>query len=149
MVITTIAFDYYDGLTEGVSLSLKDNEPYYFKLLAWDKGQDQRLFFLSEVKKSDFNDIFDTLSKGQEMPKSSTWLAQWKFSNSDDEKMITKKLENFWSNKPSFIALGDSVYDNSLELFEIRKNLAKKVSKALKSKSVDDLSHWLPLMLKY
>ena len=83
--IEIIALDFYDGATEGFALSVGELGVAYFKLIAWDENQDQRLFVVVSIEKLIFNSIFRLLSFSNSAPSSSVWLPNWIFKNHQDE----------------------------------------------------------------
>jgi len=79
--VEIIALEFYDGAKEGFALSVGNLGPSYFKLIAWDENQDQRLFVVISIAKLIFDTIFDLLSLGNDKPVSKMWLPNWTFRN--------------------------------------------------------------------
>lgn len=76
-----LALAYYDGATEGFLNGMGDDQVYFFKVIAWDKDQDRRLFLLGKVDRGIYLELLDILAKTQEVPIGSTWIAAWTFGS--------------------------------------------------------------------
>ena len=49
--IKILALSYYDGATEGFIDGMWDSNIYFFKVVAWDQNQDERLYLLGKVER--------------------------------------------------------------------------------------------------
>ncbi len=106
-----LALAYYDGATEGFLNGMGDDQVYFFKVVAWDKNQDQRLFLLGQVDRAIYLELLDILAKNQEVPVDSTWMPVWMFGSpemqarADNLVVIGKRsLET-----PTFLAVGEDL----------------------------------------
>jgi len=90
-----IGFDFYDGVTEGISKKTNEQGSFYFKVIAWDKSQDKRLFFKTSIEDSEYEKIKTFLSKVQTVSNKNVWLPEWKFANGLDKIEVSMLLNGF------------------------------------------------------
>lgn len=143
-----IAFDFYDGATEGLVHSVKQYSKCYFKLIAWDQSQDKRLYAVSEVDSLKYDKLLELLTQTQEKPSTPVWLLNWKFQSESDEREADNIIKSFQANLSSskLLAFGEDICDSSLKLMEIDNKVIDKVNKALELDKPDDLSNWLAVL---
>lgn len=80
-----IATGYYDGETHGFTRCGKCAEAFTFKLAAWDRQEDIRVFVLYPMPTESFDLLFSTLPS-LENPKSSYWLPNFQSFDPDKRK---------------------------------------------------------------
>lgn len=141
--IEIIALDFYDGATEGFSLSVANLGPAYFKLIAWDEHQDQRLFVVVSIAKLIFDTIFDLLVKANDKPSSINWLPNWSFVNGQDEAEANKIVESCQKELISkgVLIKGSKVSSESMCIYKINDSLLASVERAMREP--EDLDSWL------
>ena len=139
-----LALAYYDGATEGFLNGMGDDQVYFFKVVAWDKNQDQRLFLLVLVDRAIYVELLDILTKSQEVPVDSTWMPVWSFGSpemqarADNLVVIGKRsLVN-----PAFLAIGEDLL-GTVEIVSLNTlGLASAISLAGASSPVS-LADWM------
>lgn len=141
--VEIIALDFYDGAKEGFSLSIGNLGPSYFKLIAWDENQDQRLFVVVSIAKLIFDTIFGLLSLGNDKPLSKVWLPNWAFRNDKDEDEANKIVDSCMSELKSkgVLVLGDQIDSESISMFTINDSLLRSVENAIQKP--ERLDGWL------
>ena len=139
------AFDFYDGAIEGLARSIKQCRNCYFKLIAWDSGQDKRLYAITEVDESKYNKLLALLARTQERSSTPVWLPSWSFYNEIDKQKANKLVESFQAALPSskLLALGEDICDDSLSMFQANEQAVYKLSKSLMLDKPDVLSDWM------
>jgi len=80
-----ISLGFYDGVTEGFATDLLDGMPGYFDTVAWDSGQDERLFAAVKVDRSSYAKLINSLRAAGETSTETKWLSTWEFSDSRDQ----------------------------------------------------------------
>lgn len=149
-----IEIDYYDGATEGfTSLSIEGYSRCYFKVIAWDEGQYDRLFVVSKVNLGTYNRLVRLLVRGAgEAGAGATWpsTTDWKVEYNADKKKADAIVESckeslFSSN---LLVLGTGINNASAQTYEISDALKREVKKVLESDKPDDLANWLPKLKK-
>lgn len=86
----TLVFEYYDGPVEGIGL-LKTGSFVYFKLIAWDKDQWQRVFAVTSIPQELFRAVWDGFSCIEE-PKTPIWCPTGD-SKSEENTRIAQDIE--------------------------------------------------------
>ncbi len=138
-----IGLDYYDGVTEGF---LEHSHGWtYFRMLAWDTGQDRRLFVCTEVEVLILERLFAMLGKVEPRPVSKSWLPRWHFENGIDENNANIIIESLREEAakgacfvygPSFESGGIIKLDSDYVKVE-----AAKILKAMER--TENLSIWI------
>ena len=128
-----IALGFYDGATEGFSLCIKDLGVSYFKLIAWDENQDQRLFVVVPIAKLIFDTIFNLLSLSNDPPNSSVWLPKWVFKSNQDETKANQIVNNCVSdiNSKGVFILGDQINNGTIYTNIIHDDLIRSIHDAM------------------
>lgn len=143
-----IALDYYDGATEGVALSVKECGSCYFKLIAWGKGQDKRLYSVSRIDTSKYDQLLALLVRGQKLPSVPVWLPEWKFRDKRDEQEANNLVDSFQVDicSSKLLVFGKDISDGSIMIIKINDQVMSEVNKILKFGKPDNLSNWLPML---
>lgn len=141
--IEVIALDYYDGATEGFALTIKNQGISYFKMIAWDDCQDQRLFAAVSIARLTFFRVIDLLSASNIQPISKVWIPDWSFANSKDEADANDIVVSCRSELKSkgFLVLGNNINSESRSIFTITDALAESVESA--KIEPENLKDWL------
>lgn len=144
--VKTIALDFYDGVTEGFTISIKDLGISYFKLIAWDETQDQRLFVVIPIERQTFDTIFKLLSLSNDPPHSPVWLPKWIFKNDQDETQANEVIDACLSDIKSkgILMLGNEIENLFYRNFAINDSLVESIHKAIKEP--ERLQIWLNKM---
>ena len=83
-----IAFDYYDGVLEGVCRDLHGMREAYFTLIAWDEDVDGRIFAIVEVPKGTTQALTDVLSHTHPFPEREVWTPTNRTGDPDDAAFV-------------------------------------------------------------
>jgi hypothetical protein len=141
--IRILAIDYYDGPTEGFIANAADGPVVYFRLLAWDSGQERRLFVVANVSVEELVRLEELLRAAGQRPEQLTWLPNWQFSGADAAteanaivERCRQRLEHGW------LALGAHP-DDAETLAPVSPDLTADVAAAIASDAVVDLAPWL------
>jgi hypothetical protein len=112
-------------------------------LLAWDSGQDQRLFVVASVSVEDLVRLEELLRAAGQRPEQLTWLPDWQFSGADASTEANAIVERCRSVlEHGWFVLGTHP-DHAETLTPVSPVLAADVAAALASDAVDDLAPWL------
>jgi hypothetical protein len=69
-----LAFDFYDGVIEGLSRNILCHDEAYFSMLAWDDAQDTRVFAVVPVECGTFDRLFALFAAFEAPPQRETWM---------------------------------------------------------------------------
>ena len=83
-----IAFDYYDGVLEGVCRDLQGMREAYFTLIAWDEDVDGRLFAAVEIAEGTIQALADALSRTHPFPEREVWTPRNRPGDPDDAAFV-------------------------------------------------------------
>jgi len=108
-----LALSYYDGATEGFLDETGVDQVYFFKVAAWDSGQDRRLYVLGQVAHAVYLELLEILAKSQKVPMSPTWIPNWVFENPEMEARANEIVQMGKQSiiNPACLALGEDVID--------------------------------------
>ena len=141
-----IALDFYDGATEGIAFAVRGCGNCYFKMIAWDQGQDERLYVVNEVVSSMYVQLLALLTRSQELPHVPVWLPEWKFQDDKDEQeanyIVSSCRQNLRLSK--LLILGKDIKDASARTIAIDGQIVSEVIRVLEIDEPDDLANWLP-----
>lgn len=87
-----IALGYYDGPTSGVVQSERNLTTYKFQLLAWDAGQDMRIFSMAPLSSQSFERLVNLLSQIQP-PLWPLWVPIWNFPSQETANIVEREVE--------------------------------------------------------
>ena len=74
MTPTMLAFDFHDGVIEGVGRNLMDESEAYFTMLAWDDAQDVRVFAVVPLACGTFDRLIELVAEFEAPPRRETWM---------------------------------------------------------------------------
>lgn len=140
-----IALSYYDGPTEGILNGLDDNVVYFFKVIAWDKSQDKRLFLLGRLDRLIFQDLMGILKKTQGLPTAPTWIPAWTFIDVAVRNRANQLVELCRSalDAPVLLVLGDDL-SNPIEILRPHESVVRDAIAQAHQKMPAALEDWLP-----
>lgn len=144
MTVDVIALDFYDGATEGFAKSVGSYEFCYFKLIAWDDAQDERLFAAVAISEIEYDELVSILTSSEAMPASSIWIPKWQFEN-DSTKNRADEIVGTIQNRlrsSGFLLLGLKVTDSATKIREFDGTLGQQIGQYLEADAPDDLSNW-------
>lgn len=141
-----IAIDYHDGPAEGLADTIGDLRWCYFKLIAWDKNQDNRLYVVNEVNRDIYARVVELLTRNQKPPSTSVWLPQWKNMDKEDKQEMNQLLNTCSRslNQPQYLVFSEDVMGQVNEARDIKNDndLRKRVAEVLKAGKPDNLINW-------
>lgn len=132
-----VVLDFYDGVTEGFALSLGSPGPVYFKMLAWDADQDERLFAVVIVPLALYERLF-RLVGSLEWP---VWDTLGESELKDIEKIVKDCRTRLISEGNFFLGPQLECSAQQQPIGEIPNS---KFSRALRKPA--DLEEWLTLL---
>jgi len=143
-VTGVIAFGYYDGVTEGVARQAFGADYCYFKVIAWDGGQDDRLHAVVEISATAYLRIASLLESAQAAPDLHAWVPAWDLlaeSHRTELEAILKRLQD------DLLLKGALVYSIGMGQREalrvaIDASNATRVGAALLEDAPGDVAQW-------
>jgi hypothetical protein len=138
-----LAIGYYDGATEGFIANAADGPVVYFRLLAWDSGQDQRLFVVANIAVEDLSRLEELLRAAGQRPEHEIWIPDFRFGGAESASAAKALVERCRQRlKHGWFALG-ALPDDAETLAPVSPDLTADVAAAIASDAVDDLAPWL------
>lgn len=139
-----LATDYYDGATEGFVVQPADGGVKYFRLIAWDRDQDQRLFVIADVDSKELTRLENLFKASGQSRKEQTWLPEWRFTGSRDAAEADEIVERCRSKLPEtgLFVLGNRP-EASKPVSPVPRVLQQDVLEAINRNVADDLEQWL------
>ncbi|MGH8081740.1 MAG: hypothetical protein ACREP7_14290 [Lysobacter sp.] len=139
-----IAFDFYDGATEGFAESLLDGSDCYFALVAWDSDQDDRLYAAVKIERPLYARVKFLLGKTQAIPSLSVWLPRWEFAEAGDEREVSELTRSCRHRigHDGHLLLTRHIGEQPTGMLTIHDELAPKVNGVLERGTPDDLALW-------
>jgi hypothetical protein len=107
-----LALSYYDGVIEGFIDGLWDSNIYFFKVVAWDQNQDQRLYLLGIVERDIFFELLEILTTSQASSQGPIWLPSWELLTTEMTARVNEitAIGNSSLLSPSALALGKDLF---------------------------------------
>lgn len=109
-----VALSFYDGPTEGFIRGIGGDLVHFFKVVAWDEGQNRRLYLLGQVEVRIFEQLLATLAAPEQPTPGGMWTPIWKFQDIELEARANSAVEEGRSSlaAPAILALGESLLDD-------------------------------------
>jgi len=85
----TVARDWYDGLTSGITKSSQLGVAFRFDIIAWGPSQEKRVFAFSPLDIKVFDRIVELL-QGQEVAKWPIWFPEWPIWRSEENAQASE-----------------------------------------------------------
>jgi hypothetical protein len=110
----TVARDWYDGLTSGITKSSRLRVAFRFEIIAWGPSQEKRVFAFSPLDIEVFDRIVELLPD-QEAAKWPIWFPEWPIWQSvdTDEASEIKQLLSK-TEPPQYAVASDSMFTTLL-----------------------------------
>lgn len=143
-----IVFDYYDGAIEGIGSNINGCQNVYFKMIAWDKKQDKRLYVIKNLDAATYDNLVNFLSIKKEIDEKNYILPDWRLVSESDRAAIDSivlSIKQCLGGK-SFIALGRGIDKASMIFLSVRGKYKSRLIEALVMDKISDLSDWLFLL---
>lgn len=140
-----VAFGYYDGPTEGIATAFGVGSRYYFKLIAWDGNQDERLYVTTTVDSRTYDRLIMLLSTHQPQQLTRVWIPDWVFRSDahelEAENIISACRESL-EGSTSFL-LGTCANGLTATAVSV-EGRAAELSRLIYANKPDDLAVWRP-----
>jgi hypothetical protein len=144
--LNIVAFDYYDGVTEGLISSVKNYGSCYFKVIAWDDMQNERLYIVSPVDQKIFSKLVNLLVDPDEVVSAKqTWIPKWTFKcdqDAEEANNIVRACRGDLSSL-SFFILGESVDSTTSKIIEIDDRAREKIIEINDKYIPGNLNDWI------
>jgi hypothetical protein len=140
-----IAISFYDGPTEGFVRGVESGFTHYFKAVAWDEGQDRRLYLLGRLEERVFDQLLALVETSQTIS-NEVFAPVWKFSDTDREALANKLVEEGRRSldSPAFLVLGANLLNDFEVVAPTEPQLQRAISLA-QLQSPGSLADWLAL----
>ena len=137
-----IALDFYDGATEGFMVGHKASVVFYFKMIAWDGDQDTRLYVVSEIDSSAYDELVTILLRNGETPSQLMWIPPWSFQIENDERRANQIVDDCERTllESHSLVLGYSIDDNNSMKIELEASRVQDIRELLKQDLPADLA---------
>jgi hypothetical protein len=136
-----IAVDYYDGANEGFASGVL-HEHCYFKLIAWDSDQNQRLYAVVEISRLQYKRVMSLLGGVQVVPSRSLWIPVWEFASQEGEEEINHLLLQCRRRLATegVLLLAPRIDERPTWKAEVSEKLSPRISAVLARGVPDDLA---------
>jgi hypothetical protein len=106
-----LTLGWYDGITSDLACITAASEAFRFDLLAWGPRQDRRVFAISAISASQFDQAVRLLSEFGP-PVWPSWHARWP-SNEDEGALLGLELDRVLANadRPEFVIEAGSMFE--------------------------------------
>jgi hypothetical protein len=137
-----IVVDYYDGATDGICSCAICKSSFRFRVIAWDEGQNIRVFAFYRAKTGVFERVEELLSNNQQ-PRYPEWLVDWRSLPDATQKTCDAILDAILTDKAEadFIAIGTSI-TGRLIAREVRAVDRVGADQIVKSGRMDSIENW-------
>jgi hypothetical protein len=141
-----ITLAYYDGATEGFVNGMANDRVYFFKVVAWDRSQDKRLYLAGEVDRSVYLELLDVLGQTHQATASLIWTPSWIFSSRELEaranNLVAIGLRSL--STPAFLALGEDLL-GAVDVVQPNQKGLERAMALAKASTPGCLEDWLAL----
>jgi hypothetical protein len=134
-----ISLGFYDGTTSGL-IELEPGAVFRYDVVAWDSGQDQRVYCLARMPARAFADLIELLSPS-EAPRWPQWFPRWEFS-SEGQQSVEKILDQAGPYSVAGLGTDITAIDVALPLEGQAWERAQELRRTGKLQHFHD---WLPL----
>jgi hypothetical protein len=143
-VASVLAFDFYDGPTEGIAREVLGAGPCYFKMIAWDEQQDVRLFGVVAIDERVFQRWVETVARNSPNSSASVQLVTHTFPLTSTDGNLEMELEKWIEQLPQsgFLVCGTAVDSLDARRYSIPESMGMRFTEAMKSNAPESLSDW-------
>jgi hypothetical protein len=138
-----LATGYYDGPTEGFLIDPDSQRAEFFKMIAWDADQDERLFAVVEINRAPLARLEVLLDRAGEKPRKQVWAPPWRFRDDNDlgeaGRIIAQCEEQL--KLACELSIGSRLSTAS-ERIHVEDNLRSELANAIDSDEPEDISAW-------
>ena len=144
----TVASDWYDGLTSGITKSSRLGAAFRFDLIAWGQSQEIRVFALSPLEIAAFDRIVELLP-GQQEAKWPIWFPEWPICRSEESAQALQIRELLSQiGQPKYAIACDSVFKILLAAQEFDSSSRKHLPQTFNvSPASNDFRYWSDLLV--
>ena len=137
-----IALGFYDGATEGFTVGHREGVVCYFKIIAWDGDQDTRLYVVSEIDSSAYDEFVMILLRNGEIPSPLMWIPPWRFRVENDERRANQIVDDCKRTLLSShsLVLGYSIDDINSKKIELADSRIRDIRELLNHDHPADLA---------
>lgn len=148
--MSVVAFDFYDGATEGLVRSVFGSGPCYFKLIAWDDDQDQRLYGVTCIDEPAFQTIVAQALLASPSLTSSVLLLRitpGSIANDDNlDRLVEYWIENIV--RSGFLICGRAVDSADAKRYNVPEVMKSRLKEVMGANEPESLAHWQPHLIK-
>jgi hypothetical protein len=139
-----IALGYYDGPTDGVVRCQRCASVYFYALVAWDEGQDIRIYALRALPVDVFAQLEQILAKNSP-PKYPDWIPVWDAVIVAQQKRIDELLFTAADcfSEAVYLVMGESP-TGLIRIRTIDRAIRRAlIVRASQGNRIDDLENWV------
>lgn len=134
-----IADDYYDGAVSGIGRRRSDNEFIWFRVVAWDDEQWQRVFAVTTIDPAIAGKLIDSLEK-VEARRRPFWLPGPASDTPENNMLWGQVLHDALQGEKWWLVETHDLIDSSLGKFiPISKDYISDVIEKIRSNSIADV----------
>mgnify|MGYP000849062081 FL=1 len=139
-----LVVDYVDGPSEGFVDRLADLGPCYFRLIAWDDVQDDRLFIAVAITLDAFDQAFAAAGQGGRPVSPSRRLVDYGRMEPASARALHQLLQRCTARlcDEGALVLARTPADVDQPPMPLRPDLASMLQGALSREQPDDLASW-------
>ena len=143
----TVARDWYDGFTSGITKSSQLGMAFRFDIIAWGPSQEKRVFALSPLGIQVFDRIVELLH-GQEAARWPIWFPEWPIWRSEENAQASEiKLLLSKIGHPQYAIACDSMFTTLLAAKEFDSSSRKHLPTAFDgAPASDEFRYWRDLL---
>jgi hypothetical protein len=139
----TVARDWYDGPTSGITKSSQLGVAFRFEIIVWGPSQEQRVFAFSPLDIGVFDRIVELL-RSQKAEKWPMWLPEWPIWRSDESAQASEIKELLSKmGAPQYAVASDSMFTTLLAAREFDNSSREHLPATFDgSPDNDDFQYW-------
>ncbi|HET8700957.1 MAG TPA: hypothetical protein VFL97_04750 [Nitrococcus sp.] len=140
-----LATGYYDGPTEGFSSEqAAADTARFFRVIAWDAEQNQRLFAVVDIDRTELTKLEALLDVAGQKPITPVWIPEWRFRDEFDTAEANRILAQCKDQLKSEcrLAIGEEL-DSSARSVRFTEQQRRDIANAIDRDTPDDLCAWM------
>ncbi|HSD69216.1 MAG TPA: hypothetical protein VLB07_06680 [Woeseiaceae bacterium] len=138
-----LATGYYDGPTEGFLVDPGSEKAQFFKVIAWDADQEERLFVVVEVDRAQLARLEALIDRAGEKPRKLIWAPPWRFRDDNDlgeARQIIAQCEEQLKSACE-LSIGIELSTSSRRI-HVKENLRNELANAIDRDEPEDIGAW-------
>jgi len=137
-----IVIGYYDGPIEG--FGSRPDGCFYFRVIAWDAGQDLRLFALWQTSDDALALLEDRLKGGGESSRYPIWVPKWTFKSDEFQQEADDLVDSLRSGlKLKEFLLGEGIGSELRSVVQFSEALEKRANTVASEGDIGSVDDWL------